>query len=99
MEQHGRILASVQNTPAGVKRENKSPISMVTKKEEPVRRTTCHVQARRQHRPEMKVMDIFHVPTFSTESVFDEKPEDMNEEFYFPPGMKKSKWAVFNRNN
>lgn len=95
MEQHGRILASVQNSvPNGNKQEDRSPIPMVTKKEEPSRRLTCSQQARQRQRREVKVADIFHVPTFSTETVFDDKPEDMDEEYYFPPGVKKSKSLV-----
>lgn len=43
-------------------------------------------------RKELKVDQLFHVPTFSTEDVFVEKTADMEQEFYFPVGMKKSKF-------
>jgi len=93
VEQHGRVLASVQNSvPHGPKHEDRSPIPTVTKKEESSRRLACNVQAKQKQRREVKVSDIFHVPTFSTETVFDDKPEDMDEDFYFPPGVSRSKY-------
>jgi hypothetical protein len=80
--------------------------SSATVKEEQVSPPPCDVlkatttsprvnKTSRPRRRDVKLEDIFHVPTFSTESVFGEKTDDMEQEYYFPKGVKKSKTQFF----
>lgn len=91
VEQHGRILSEVQLPSVPVKEEQHSPapceVLKATTTTPPPKgpRPTCRTNKRR----EVKLEEIFHVPTFSTESVFGEKTEDMEQDYYTPPSVKK----------
>lgn len=91
VEQHGRVLADIQMSSASaVKEEQKSPPPC-----EVLKASTTPTRVTRTNRPkrrDVKLEDIFHVPTFSTESVFGEKTDDMEQDYYFPKGVKKSKF-------
>ena len=64
-----------------------------TIKEEPRPKITCHIPTLPKNMQAKKIAaDLFHVPTFSTEDVFSDKTDDMESDYYFPPGIKRSKF-------
>ncbi|XP_045163490.1 hypoxia-inducible factor 1-alpha-like isoform X2 [Mercenaria mercenaria] len=93
VEQHGRVLSDVQLPSAAVvKEEQATPppcdvLKATTSSSSPrVSKTTPRCSRRR----DVKLEDMFPVPTFSTETVFGEKTDDMEQDFYFPQGVKKT---------
>ncbi|KAL4237951.1 Hypoxia-inducible factor 1-alpha [Mactra antiquata] len=89
VEQHGRVLSEVQLPAVTIKKEitTDSPCEAV-KSTPPVRNKQTSNRASRCR--DVKVADVFHVPTFSTEAVFGEKTDDMEEDYLYPRKMKKS---------
>lgn len=91
VEQHGRVLSEVQLPTVSIKEEDQSDNSCDAVKTSPPSRNRP-VSNKPSRRREVKVADIFHVPTFSTEDVFGDLNEDMDDDYYFPPGGKKSEY-------
>ena len=82
MEQHGRILSEVQQFT----------------KDAPMKATPVPPPAHVHDQPAMKknmkkLVFELPIPKFSTEDMFANKTEDMEEEYYMPPNRKRSEFC------
>ncbi|XP_052275193.1 hypoxia-inducible factor 1-alpha-like isoform X2 [Dreissena polymorpha] len=99
VEQHGRILASSQiSVPTAksefsrITRKSLTKTNVLKTEEGSSQKPTCQKQPVRQARTRsnVKVEDLFHVPQFSTEAVFAERTAEMDQDFFFPKGIKRT---------